>query len=881
MTSISKYILLALVAVMPLLGQFNRLVPGELAKSVLPPVFNPQLFNGEEGFFIDVPEDALRLEFELTTAPPEANVNLYVRFGTDVIRGDAGIVADFSSEQPGGAERIEIRLDSFPVLQAGRYFVAIEAGFRNPRTFVFLRSALDRSVGRTDLEIFSTNDFEDAQTQGWERNYPEPDPIVNGSTTGQPDGRLDVFREDGSGPRNRTLRLTGTSTDSFVAPIEYLGALGLLSTDARLEFDLAYESSSQANQPVEVRVLGESTVYRWQHDDPPTRRLQRYFVNFEPELWERVGGRAEFAEVMANVQRVEIRANYALSDGVCFLDNVTLLGAAESPKAPIVSDFEVGADGWIKNVAGAPFLEPRILGTTRGDIRARVSRLTTGGNPAGFLQLTDLDDINRDALVAPPKFLGNLRDLGPETRIEFDRKHDSSAGATRGVEVRLIGFGGAYGFVGAIPRRTWTNYSIELKEENFFRLAGNRSFDDVMRAVQRIEVTMDEVGGREDAGFDNFRLLSPPPVLPVLRTEPTGISFNAVESEVDAGGKEINLTSTGEPLDWIAAASTDAPWIQLSSNAGTTPSLLVISANPTGLGPGNYQGTVEIAWSGSPDLVEISVFLTVISQTAPIMSEGGVVNAANFRPNSEPGGELTGGMFFAIFGRRLATSTAVAQSIPLTSELGETNVTMGGIPAPLVFASDSQIVGVVPQGLSTPQANRPPGAALKVEQSSPPTSAEVVVIVDGIPSPPETIRLIPLQPLLFSQNQRGEGPGAILNFVGAGTVQLNTFDDPARPTQAISLFGTGFGPTRIPVLDGFAASTTNPITGAIRVTVGGIDAQILFAGLSPSSPHLYQVNAIIPVGSPIGCEVPIKVFVDSMSSNEVTAAITANAEPCR
>jgi len=145
----------------------------------------------------------------------------------------------------------------------------------------------------------------------------------------------------------------------------------------------------------------------------------------------------------------------------------------------------------------------------------------------------------------------------------------------------------------------------------------------------------------------------------------------------------------------------------------------------------------------------------------------------------------------------------------------------------------------------------------------------------------QTIRLIPLQPLLFSQNQRGDGPGAILNFVGAGTVQLNTFDDPARPTQAISLFGTGFGPTRIPVLDGFAASTTNPITGAIRVTVGGIDAHILFAGLSPNSPHLYQVNAIIPVGSPIGCEVPIKVFVDSMSSNEVTAAITANSEPCR
>ena len=128
------------------------------------------------------------------------------------------------------------------------------------------------------------------------------------------------------------------------------------------------------------------------------------------------------------------------------------------------------------------------------------------------------------------------------------------------------------------------------------------------------------------------------------------------------------------------------------------------------------------AWPGAAEPLVITVTLTIINPTTPLISAGGVVNNATFTPNLEPGGELTGGMYVAIFGQRLAVRTEQVSSVPFPTSLGGASVTMGGLPAPLVFVSATQIVCVVPQALTSS------AAAAGVAQGAPPSTAPVVVI---------------------------------------------------------------------------------------------------------------------------------------------------------
>ena len=58
-----------------------------------------------------------------------------------------------------------------------------------------------------------------------------------------------------------------------------------------------------------------------------------------------------------------------------------------------------------------------------------------------------------------------------------------------------------------------------------------------------------------------------------------------------------------------------------------------------------------------------------------------------------------------------------------------------------------------------------------------------------------------------------------------------------------------------------------------KAIIGGVEAQVLFAGLSPGFSGLYQVNARVPANAPLGNEVEITVEVSGQASRPVTIAI--------
>ena len=60
----------------------------------------------------------------------------------------------------------------------------------------------------------------------------------------------------------------------------------------------------------------------------------------------------------------------------------------------------------------------------------------------------------------------------------------------------------------------------------------------------------------------------------------------------------------------------------------------------------------------------------------------------------------------------------------------------------------------------------------------------------------------------------------------------------------------------------------------MTVSVGGVDAPVQFAGLTPGFTGLYQINAVIPSGIRPGDAVPITISVNGQTSPDtVTIAV--------
>ncbi len=103
----------------------TRLNSGAAANFSLASVATPTLFTGSSEYRVDVPQGATRLEVRVNTSTAGADVDLYVRFNTEVAVADSRVVSDFRSVSDGGNETIVITPTSSPALQPGTYFIAL------------------------------------------------------------------------------------------------------------------------------------------------------------------------------------------------------------------------------------------------------------------------------------------------------------------------------------------------------------------------------------------------------------------------------------------------------------------------------------------------------------------------------------------------------------------------------------------------------------------------------------------------------------------------------------------------------------------------------------------------------------------------------------
>ncbi|MEO8127628.1 MAG: IPT/TIG domain-containing protein [Bryobacteraceae bacterium] len=227
---------------------------------------------------------------------------------------------------------------------------------------------------------------------------------------------------------------------------------------------------------------------------------------------------------------------------------------------------------------------------------------------------------------------------------------------------------------------------------------------------------------------------------------------------------------------------------------------------------------------------------TIEVKAPPTISAGGVVNAASFTPKVAPGS------LFSIFGSDMSTATESAAALPLSTSMAGTSVTVGGKAAPLVFVSAGQINAQVPYEVFEGQA------------------VPVIVTTNGIASPAGSVTVTTAAPGIF---QFGQKRAVVQN----ADFSVNNSDNPAAVDSYVVAYLTGSGQLDNPVASG-AAAKADPISrprGPVTATIGGVNAEVAFGGLTPAFVGLMQVNMKIPNLAP--GTYPLVITVNSEKSN--------------
>jgi uncharacterized protein (TIGR03437 family) len=192
--------------------------------------------------------------------------------------------------------------------------------------------------------------------------------------------------------------------------------------------------------------------------------------------------------------------------------------------------------------------------------------------------------------------------------------------------------------------------------------------------------------------------------------------------------------------------------------------------------------------------------------------------------------------------------------VPAT--LGGTTVYVNGVQAPVIYASPNQVAAVVPFGI---------GGSL----------AQLYVQYQNVTSAPFNLSVATQIPALFTLNSSGIGQAAAINNKDGS---INDAAHPAKVGDYVQLYLTGAGQTSPGGTDGLinvAPSLPVP-AGAVKVSIGGQNANVNFAGGAPGAvAGVIQVNVQIPAGVTAGSAVPVVVQVGTSNSQpNVTLAIT-------
>lgn len=191
------------------------------------------------------------------------------------------------------------------------------------------------------------------------------------------------------------------------------------------------------------------------------------------------------------------------------------------------------------------------------------------------------------------------------------------------------------------------------------------------------------------------------------------------------------------------------------------------------------------------------------------------------------------GAMFGLFQTALSGSTtepeeaARATSAGLPTVINGTEVLFNGNPIPLFFVTSQQIDFQVP-------TDQPAGEVTIVVTQGTKQSAAFTIMISATPTP----GIILIDPSIAGANH-----AAVQNQ----NFSENLPSNPAKPGEVVMVYVTGLGDTDISVASGQPSpSPAANYLAKVTATIGGKPAEVQFAGLTPGSIALGQVNVVVP-----------------------------------
>jgi uncharacterized protein (TIGR03437 family) len=266
-------------------------------------------------------------------------------------------------------------------------------------------------------------------------------------------------------------------------------------------------------------------------------------------------------------------------------------------------------------------------------------------------------------------------------------------------------------------------------------------------------------------------------------------------------------------------------------------------------------GSVKISAVGS-GLTAVTFNLTIttppVVTPVPTISDGGVEGAALSTP---PVLALSTGGIATAFGKnfgggatfqRVGGGDLVNGRVP--TNFKSICIEAGGVRAPVFGVSDTQINfqtgGIASTGNVSVRVIA--GCGTANETASAPVSLAAQIAT------PEFF--------YFAHNSDGKNPVAATDSVtNAGIAPSDLFPGsgfaPAKPKEYVTIYFTGGGATNPAIAPGDIPAALASVTGDFHVVLGGHEipaANILYCGITPFSPGLYQLNLLLEDTTPDG-----------------------------
>ena len=310
-------------------------------------------------------------------------------------------------------------------------------------------------------------------------------------------------------------------------------------------------------------------------------------------------------------------------------------------------------------------------------------------------------------------------------------------------------------------------------------------------------------------------------------TAGTALSAPLVAGVVDSHrnavpGATVNFTAIGATVT-PASAQTDAKGhASTQVTLGSTAGPVTVTASASGLA----SVTFNLTATANPLLPNIT----------------GVVNGASFLP------QIVAGSWVTVQGTNLSSTTRpwgasdfVNGALPI--QLDNVSATINGKAAYIYYISPMQLNILAPDDPATGPV------AVQVTNSTGASNTFTANKVD-------------LSPALFLFTSRY--PAAVHadgTYVGPPQLIAGATTTPAKPSEIIMLYGTGFGAANPIIPTGLVFTNPAPIAGSVTATVGGLPADVQGFLISPG---LYQFNLTVP-NLPAG-DAPLTITIGGSST---------------